>query len=170
MTQKPQTRTQSHALELLRDEHRRMQELLDHCAKAEASNRKSIADNLVAEAQAHILLSHDFIFPAVERVTRDTGALEAHRTRCKEIDSLSEEMAEVTGEDERFQLLHDRMQKLIDEHVATEERVVAEELRRIGDEELVAMGQKMLARREEMFRDLTDETPRKPEGPGGDDI
>jgi hypothetical protein len=170
MTQKPETRTPSHALEVVRDDHRRMQDLLDECARAEPSAKRVIADNLVAEAQCHVLVAQEFLGPVLARVTHDSTSADELANHARAIDSLAEEMAEVRGEDPRFAEVHDRMQKELSGHVEAEERNVFPYLERVGNEELVAIGQKMLARKEEALRDLSDETPRKPQGPGGDDI
>jgi hypothetical protein len=170
MTQQPKVPTPTHALEMLHEEHARMRQLLDECARADPADKRKVADNLIAEAEVHILLAQEYIYPAVERAAQGGQAIEHASRHSGEIDRLAEEMAEISGDDPRFQQIHDGLQALLDEHIAAEEGEVFPQLQKIGDEELVSMGQKMIERREEALHDLTQKTPQPMAGGGGPDI
>ncbi len=146
-----------------------MRQLLDECARAQPADKRKVADNLIAEAGVHTLLAQEYIYPAVERAAQGGEAIEHASRHSGEIDRLAEEMAEISGDDPRFQPIHDRLQTLLDEHIAAEEREVFSELQKIGGEELVSIGQKMAERREQALHELANGAEQPMAGGGGPD-
>jgi hypothetical protein len=103
MTDIRETTPATHALRLLREEHGRMLDLLVECARAGPSAKRERADNLIAEVQLHILMAHEAVFAAADRVARSREAIERVDRHSAETGRLAEEVAEVKGDAPRLQ-------------------------------------------------------------------
>jgi hemerythrin superfamily protein len=152
------TSSNLHALVMLREEHRRIEELAARCLEADEPSRRTIADGLVAEVQTHILLENDIVYPAIERIAGENALREASMQH-QQIERLTEELCDIQPSDERFGEVSNALSRLLELHFSLEEEDLFQALDQIGDEELVQLGHKMIERRESALKEIQDHGP-----------
>jgi hemerythrin-like domain-containing protein len=152
------TSSNLHALGMLREEHRRIEELAARCLEADELSGRAIADGLVAEVQTHILIENDIVYPAIERIAGEPALREASEQH-EQIERLTEELCDIEPADERFRRVSDALSGLLADHFLLEDESLFRALDQIGDEELVSLGQKMIERREAALTETRDHGP-----------
>lgn len=139
------------ALQLLRDDHRRVKELFRQFDAADdASTRKAIADEAIAELMVHAQIEEEVFYPAMQRaglIDQVAHAEEEHHAA----ETIMNEVADLDARDGtlpgRFSALVDAVREHIDEEESQLFPRAAElgmgRLERIGDE-LTALKERIL--------------------------
>jgi iron-sulfur cluster repair protein YtfE (RIC family) len=152
---------------MLHDDHARMQDLLASFKAADQpAERAPIADNVIAELETHNLLENEFVYPAARRLGGDESVVEPFEDDHREAERLAEELADLRPGEERFAEAFEELAQRLAVHFQLEEAEIFPILERLGDEELVTMGQKMLDRREEALRELHEHAAPAANDPG----
>jgi len=146
------------ALQLLRDDHRRVKDLFRQFNEAEdGATRKAIVGEAIAELMIHAQLEEEVFYPAMARegLTEIVNHSEAEHYAAEAI------MEELIGIDARGTQLQTRFQvlaELVTEHITEEESKLFPRAAELGLERLDNLGGKL----EELRNKLTSQPRRQP--------
>ncbi|MEO8456199.1 MAG: hemerythrin domain-containing protein [Chloroflexota bacterium] len=158
-----------HALQMLRDEHRRIGELLDeYKSAATAEMRLQLADAAIAEIDTHMLLEEEIVFPVIQRLATEETVIEHAVSDHREIEELADELASTAATEPEHPKSVARLHERFEEHVREEERDIFSHLEKAGEEEMVALGNKLLERRESIRKDVSEHGPAAPASLAGE--
>ncbi|MBX5484306.1 MAG: hemerythrin domain-containing protein [Myxococcaceae bacterium] len=137
------------ALELLRNDHRKVEDLFDRLGVTDRPEEKAdLFEELAELLEVHARIERDVFYPAVkekntERLLRQL--LEEH----EDMDQLLARMFALDVEDERFDAELELLQRAVEAHVSEEEaRLFPAVKRMLSDELLEALGDELEAERE----------------------
>lgn len=139
------------ALQLLREDHRRVKDLFRQFSEAEdGSTRKAIVDETIAELMIHAQLEEEVFYPAMQReglteiVTHSEAEHEAAETIMEELIGID---ARGTQLQARFQVLAE----LVIEHITEEESQLFPRAAELGFERLENLGDKLQQLRNQLL-------------------
>ena len=148
---------------ILTEDHERILNLLLQFRDArDATERKGIVDNVVAELETHSLLEEEIVFPTVRRLSSDESLVDQAEAGHREGERVAEELAEVDPGSERFEALFGELTEQITRHIRHEEGELFASLRPLGNEELVELGKKIRGRRDAALTELHEHGPEAP--------
>jgi hemerythrin superfamily protein len=146
------------ALQLLREDHRRVKDLFRQFDEAEdGSTRKAIVDEAIAELMIHAQLEEEIFYPAMQR----EGLTEIVKHSEAEHEAAEGIMEELIGLDARGTEMKARFQVLADvvtEHMTEEESQLFPKAAELGFERLDKLGDQL----QELRTKLTTAPRRQP--------
>ncbi len=152
----PTKTQQQDAVELLKADHKKVKDLFDDFDEAEDSAEKqNIAEEAMKELRVHAAVEEEIFYPAVrkalgkEEEDQMNEAEEEHRVAKTIIEELSSEDAE----DDHFEAKFTVLAENIRHHIKEEEGEMFKEAKKAKGLDLEALGEKMLARKEELLAD-----------------
>ncbi|WP_447979426.1 hemerythrin domain-containing protein [Candidatus Nitrospira bockiana] len=137
------------ALDLLREDHRKVQELFEEFEQADKRSRQRIAEQALEDLEIHTKLEEGLIYPAIRQEIDDEEimdmALEEHHVATL----LIKELRKMEPKDERYQAKFKVLAESVRHHIEEEESQIlpqAEEL----DLDFEDLGQKAMAKKEQL--------------------
>jgi hemerythrin superfamily protein len=139
------------ALQLLRDDHRKVKDLFRQFAEAEdGSTRKAIVDEAVAELMIHAQLEEEVFYPAMRR----EGMTELVNHSEEEHHAAEIIMEDLIGTDARGTQLQARFQVLVDivnEHITEEESQMFPRAAELGMARMETLGDQLYETRQHLL-------------------
>jgi Hemerythrin HHE cation binding domain len=139
------------ALQLLRDDHRKVKDLFRQFAEAEdGSTRKAIVDEAVAELMIHAQLEEEVFYPAMRR----EGMTELVNHSEEEHHAAEIIMEDLIGTDARGTQLQARFQVLVDivnEHITEEESQMFPRAAELGMARMETLGDRLYETRQHLL-------------------
>ncbi|MFC7401411.1 hemerythrin domain-containing protein [Citricoccus sp. GCM10030269] len=143
MTQTQHQTSGSDVVDVLTTDHRQMLELLDQVQRtADPSERRDLADTVIAEVMRHSVAEEMHVYPVIEEhVPNGTEEVEHDKKEHDELVDVMKELEGADAADAAFLDLVKRMQDMLDHHVHDEEdeqfpklraHIPAEKLRELG--------------------------------------
>jgi len=133
---------------LLRKQHRQVENLFKKIEKTDdAAARKELLRELATNLELHMRIEEEIFYPAVrelETKKADTLVLESYEEHAV-VRLVLGTLPEVDPEDERFEAKMTVLQELIEHHVEEEEKEMFKLARRLDDERLAEVGERMAA-------------------------
>ncbi len=149
------------ALQLLRDDHRRVKELFRQFSEADdASTRKAIVDEAIAELMVHAQLEEEIFYPAMQRA----GYADLIGHAEEEHHAAETIMNELVALDARDGTLAGRFTALVDsvrEHIDEEESQIFPRAAELGMERLENLGDELQERRTAIMRAPARQAPQR---------
>jgi hemerythrin superfamily protein len=141
------------ATDLLKQQHKEVMDLFEEVEDAEdPERRRQLMEQIVGEIKVHSKIEEEFFYPAVRGLGTQKAeemvleALEEHHV----VDLVIADLPKVDPEDERFVAKMTVFHELVEHHAKEEEEEMFKSARRLGKEELEALGERMEARAEEL--------------------
>lgn len=155
------------ALEVLREQHRRVLELFDRFGELREGTRgqrREAMIRLVDAVQVHGIMERDVFYPQVSRTRADLGDLvHANLEMHRKILELSREVLGLRHDDPRFTECFQDLEDQVRHLLAAEERELFPRVRPLFDlNALLEMGADLEARRTELERTETESRPAQP--------
>lgn len=139
------------ALQLLRDDHRKVKDLFRQFAEAEdGSTKKAIVDEAVAELMIHAQLEEEVFYPAMRR----EGMTELVNHSEEEHHAAEIIMEDLIGTDARGTQLQARFQVLVDivnEHITEEESQIFPRAAELGMARMETLGDRLYETRQHLL-------------------
>ena len=139
------------ALQLLRDDHRKVKDLFRQFAEAEdGSTKKAIVDEAVAELMIHAQLEEEVFYPAMRR----EGMTELVNHSEEEHHAAEIIMEDLIGTDARGTQLQARFQVLVDivnEHITEEESQMFPRAAELGMARMETLGDRLYETRQHLL-------------------
>lgn len=138
------------ATDLLKSDHRTIEALFTECRGANASRKAVLIEQIGQELTVHSQLEEEIFYPALSLLGNGTiaEALDEHRV----IQQVLESIHGRRPGDPNLQEMLDELENLVDDHVDEEESMLFTRAEALGSVQLIEMGNRMLARRQELLR------------------
>jgi hemerythrin superfamily protein len=148
------------APDLLKKQHKDVKALFKKIEKTEdGRQRRPLMQEIATALQAHTTIEEEIFYPAVRGVGSKKAeemvdeAFEEHHV----VELVLAELPQVDPADERFHAKMTVLSELVEHHVEEEEEEMFKLAKKLGEDELEALGERM----EERFSELTAEHKRK---------
>ena len=134
--------------QLLKKQHREVEGLFKQIEKAEgADRRRELLAQLTKDLELHMRIEEEMFYPAVREIhtkKAEEMVLEAYEEHGV-VKLVIGTLPEVDPEDERFEAKMTVFQELIEHHVEEEEKEMFKLAKKLGEEQLEALGEQMMA-------------------------
>jgi hemerythrin superfamily protein len=141
------------AIALLKRQHKEVKGLFKKVDKAERANeRRQLMEQIATALQGHATIEEEMFYPAVRELGTKKGeemvdeAFEEHHV----VKLVLAELPKVDPEDERFHAKMTVLSELVEHHVEEEEKEMFKLAKRIGEDELDELGERMMERFEQL--------------------
>lgn len=149
------------AIDLLTDDHKRVQKLFDdfeNVDRDEAEAVQELVETACMELQLHSMLEEEIFYPAVRAKADDDDAaiqdlLNEAEVEHETVDDLVAKLQELEPDDAMYAAYFNVLAKLVKQHVSEEEDDLFPAVRAM-DLDLQQLGEDMHARREELFAEM----------------
>jgi len=139
------------AIQMIRDDHRRVQTLFRDFEEApDAQRKKAIFDNIYIELDVHTILEEEIFYPSVQR----QGERETVRHAEEEhglVKQLLNEMVKLDAKDPSFEAKFHVLKDNVQDHVAEEEAEMLPKAAEAGMSRLIQLGERMERRKEQLM-------------------
>jgi len=139
------------AIQMIRDDHRRVQTLFrDFEEASDAQTKKAIFDNIYIELDVHTTLEEEIFYPSVQR----QGERETVRHAEEEhglVKELLNEMVKLDAKDSSFESKFHVLKDNVQDHVAEEEAEMLPKAAEAGMSRLIQLGERMERRKEQLM-------------------
>jgi hemerythrin superfamily protein len=131
------------ALQLLRDDHRRVRELFRQFDEAgDASTRKAITDQAIGELMVHAQLEEDIFYPAMQREGM-TDLIDHAEEEHHAAETLMNEIIDLDARDGQLEAKFTLLINMVTEHVTEEESQIFPRAAEIGMDRLERIGDQL---------------------------
>jgi hemerythrin superfamily protein len=141
------------ATDLLKKQHRQVEKLFKEVEKTEdPKQRRKLMEQIADDLKMHTQIEEEIFYPAVREVGTAKAeemideAFEEHHV----VDLVLAELPQVDPEDERFEAKMTVLSELVEHHVEEEEKEMFKLAKRIGEDELDELGERMMERFEQL--------------------
>jgi hemerythrin superfamily protein len=141
------------AMSLLKRQHKEVKGLFKKIEKASRANeRRQLLDQIATALEGHTTIEEEMFYPAVRELGTKKGeemvneAFEEHHV----VKLVLAELPKVDVEDERFEAKMTVLSELVEHHVEEEEKEMFKLAKRIGEDELDELGERMMERFEQL--------------------
>ncbi|TVV70390.1 hemerythrin domain-containing protein [Sphingomonas solaris] len=146
------------AISLLKEEHHRFRELFDAAKEAEDDKLKEIADELCMRLAVHMTIEEEILYPAVKPVI---GADEVNEGIVEHQSGkrIVAELEQLDGTEELFSAKVHVLGEETIHHIDEEDEDLFEDAKQAhaaGKLDLDAIGEKLRARQQELYQQITD--------------
>ena len=144
------------AIEMLTEDHQRVQKLFKRFEKIEREDEESLrdlVDRAIGELQVHSMLEEELFYPAVRaQINDDEGEdlLNEAEVEHEAVDELIAKLQELEAGDPMYSAYFTVLTEYVKHHVKEEERELFPRVRKLQDLDLEQLGRDMDTRREEI--------------------
>ncbi len=142
------------ALDLLKDDHRRVEKLLaemDETSESDAAKREDLFRRFTAEMQTHEIIEEEILYPALKDHPKAKEVVLEGYEEHHVVDTIMNELNEVPFDHETWGAKFSVMKENIEHHIEEEEEEMFEKAEDIFDsEELDRLGARMQQRKDEL--------------------
>ncbi|WP_447986150.1 hemerythrin domain-containing protein [Nitrospira sp. Nam74] len=138
------------AVELLREDHRKVQDLFEEFEGADNRSRQRIADQALIELEIHTKLEEELVYPAIRDAIDEEDLMDEALEEHHAVELLMKELRKMGPKDERYRAKFKVMAEMVKHHIEEEESQVfpqAEE----SDLDLMELGQDAMMRKEKLM-------------------
>jgi hemerythrin-like domain-containing protein len=144
------------ALELLREDHRKVKKLLDELESTTergVKTRQELYTKIRSELTVHEIIEEEIFYPTLKEHPKAKEIVLEGYEEHNVVDTLMGELDALAFDDERWGPVAKVMKENIEHHIEEEEGEMFDQARQVlGDEELEELGARMEARKEEAGR------------------
>jgi hemerythrin superfamily protein len=139
------------AMEMLRQDHRKVKELFEQFEHAEESQAKEqIVENTVRELEVHAALEEEIFYPAAEEQIDEKESIDEAREEHHVVKLLIGELKKMSADDERYDAKYKVLSESVKHHIEEEESELFPKLE--GQLDAEALGAQMENRKQELQR------------------
>ncbi|MGZ8211738.1 MAG: hemerythrin domain-containing protein [Burkholderiales bacterium] len=168
----------SDAIEMLLEDHRRMQKLFKDFERADRDDQEAVrefVETACMELQIHSMLEEEIFYPAL-RAHLANGKAEERLNRAEveheAADELVAKLLDLAPDNPMYSAYFAVLEEYVKHHIREEEKELFVEARKAGGLDLEKLGEDMLRRREELFAQIEsdEEDESEPDGEAEDDL
>jgi hemerythrin-like domain-containing protein len=138
------------AVELLREDHRKVQNLFEEFDEAEKrENKRQVAEKTMMELEIHSKLEEEIFYPVVRKTNGDKKMTDKALKEHHEVEKLIGELRRMKSDDEDFDAKFDTLVDNVNQHIQEEESEILPAAEQ-SDLALEDIGQKMAKRKEQL--------------------
>ena len=143
------------AVELLKQDHRKVKELFKEFEQAEESSTKGeIAEKAIKELQVHSQVEEEIFYPEVRTAIADPELMNEAKEEHHVVDLLIEEIQALSPDDEAFTAKFTVLAENVKHHIEEEENEMFPEAQK-ARLDMQDLGQRMAERKQELLGEIT---------------
>jgi hypothetical protein len=143
--------SEENAIVILKDDHKKVKDLFNDFESAKTLRQKAkIASTVIRELKAHSAVEEELFYPAVRKAVGDKVMNEADEEHHV-AKFLIAELEKMNGSDDHFEAKFTVLAESIRHHIREEEDNMLPKAKK-ADIDFDALGEKLLARKEELFK------------------
>jgi hemerythrin superfamily protein len=138
------------AVEMLREDHRRVQELFEEFEGADTRSLQRIADQALTELEVHAKLEETVIYPAIREVVDEEDLMDEALEEHHAAELLIKELRKMGPKDVRYRAKFKVLAEMVKHHIEEEESQVLPQAEE-SDLDLAELGQEAMDRKEKLM-------------------
>ena len=142
------------AVELLREDHRKVQDLFEEFEGADNRSRQRIADQALTELEIHAKLEEQIIYPAIREVLDEEDLIDEALEEHHAAELLMKELRKMGPKDERYRAKFKVMAEMVKHHIEEEESQVLPQAEQ-SDLDLTELGQEAMMLKEKLMAKMS---------------
>lgn len=140
----------ANAVELLREDHRKVQDLFEEFESADTRSRQRIADHALTELEIHAKLEEELIYPAIREALDEEDLMDEALEEHHAVKLLIKELRKMGPKDERYRAKFKVMAEMVKHHIEEEESQILPQAEE-SDLDLTELGQDAMMRKEKLM-------------------
>ena len=143
------------ALELLEEDHRKVEELFDEYDEMEGDNKRrgELADEICRELTVHAQIEEEIFYPRARAATKDDELIDEAIVEHGSVKHLIEEIEEMEPGEDLFDARIRVLEEMVKRHIQEEEEELFPELTSAGMD-VEAVGQELARRKQELMAEI----------------
>ena len=138
------------AVELLREDHRKVQDLFEEFEGADNRSRQRIAEQALTELEIHAKLEEGLIYPAIREALDEDEVMDQALEEHHVVEFLVKELRKMGPKDERYRAKFQVLSEIVKHHIEEEESQILPQAEE-SDLDLTDLGQDAMARKEKLM-------------------
>ena len=138
------------ALEMLREDHQKVQSLFEEFESADNRSRAGIANQILTELEIHATLEETLIYPAIREALDEDDMMDEALEEHHVVKAMIKELRKMQPKDERYRAKFKVLSEIVQHHVEEEESEILPQAEET-DLDFNALGQEALMRKEKLI-------------------
>jgi hemerythrin-like domain-containing protein len=135
------------AIEMLREDHRKVQQLFENFEQA-SDSKEQICEQTITELETHTMLEEEIFYPAAQEQVEEKELIDEAQEEHHVVKLIMAELKKMGASDERFEAKFKVMSESVKHHIEEEE---SELFPMVEDKlDVESLGQQMQERKEEL--------------------
>ena len=153
------------AIELLREDHQKVQELFEEFEGADNRSRQRIVDQALTELEIHSKLEEGLIYPAIRDALDEDDMMDEALEEHHVVELLIKELRKMGPKDERYKAKFTVLAEIVKHHIEEEESEVLPQAEET-DIDMAELGQEAMALKEKLMSKMQSgsSSKKKPSG------
>lgn len=148
------------AVELLRQDHRKVQDLFEEFEAADSRSRQRIVDQALTELEIHAKLEEGLIYPAIREVLDEEDLMDEALEEHHAVKLLIKELRKMGPKDERYRAKFKVLAEMVKHHIEEEESHILPQAEQ-SDLDLSELGQDALMQKEKLMVKMSSGAQKK---------
>ena len=138
------------AIELLREDHQKVQDLFEEFEGADNRSRQRIVDQALTELEIHSKLEEGLIYPAIRDALDEDDMMDEALEEHHVVELLIKELRKMGPKDERYKAKFTVLAEMVKHHIEEEESEVLPQAEET-DIDMAELGQEAMALKEKLM-------------------
>jgi hemerythrin superfamily protein len=138
------------ALEMLRKDHQKVQELFEQFEGADNRSRQGIGNQILTELEIHATLEETLIYPAIREALDEDDMMDEALEEHHVVKAMIKELRKMQPKDDRYRAKFKVLSEIVKHHVEEEESEILPQAEET-DLDFDALGQEALVRKEKLI-------------------
>ncbi|HKN85746.1 MAG TPA: hemerythrin domain-containing protein [Nitrospiraceae bacterium] len=153
------------AIELLREDHQKVQDLFEEFESADNRSRQRIVDQALMELEIHSKLEEGLIYPAIRDALDEEDMMDEALEEHHVVELLIKELRKMGPKDERYKAKFTVLAEIVKHHIEEEESEVLPQAEET-DIDMAELGQEAMALKEKLMSKMHSgsSSKKKPSG------
>lgn len=148
------------AVELLREDHRKVQDLFEEFEGADNRSRQRIVDQALTELEIHAKLEEGLIYPAIREVLDEEELMDQALEEHHVVELLIKELRKMGPKDERYSAKFQVLCEIVKHHIEEEESQILPQAEG-SDLDLAELGQDAMMQKEKLTAKMSSGSNKK---------
>jgi len=138
------------AVELLREDHQKVQDLFEEFEGADNRSRQRIADQALTELEIHAKLEEGLVYPAIREALDEDDMMDEALEEHHVVELLIKELRKMGPKDERYKAKFTVLAEIVKHHIEEEESEILPQAEET-DMDMAELGQEAMALKEKLM-------------------
>lgn len=148
------------AVELLREDHRKVQDLFEEFEGADSRSRQRIVDQALTELEIHAKIEEGLIYPAIREALDEDELMDQALEEHHVAKVLIKELRKMGPKDERYSAKFQVLAEIVKHHIEEEESDILPQAEE-SDLDLAELGQEAMMQKEKLMTKISPGAQRK---------
>lgn len=148
------------AVELLREDHRKVQDLFEEFEGADTRSRQRLVDQALTELEIHAKLEEGLIYPAIREALDEDEMMDQALEEHHVVEFLIKELRKMGPKDERYSAKFQVLAEIVKHHIEEEESEILPQAEE-SDLDLMELGEEAMAKKDKLMAKMSTGSQKK---------